>query len=81
MRDRLNYETNPELFNNIDQKLLSRIEKTMERRSWKDDFPKISKELESLAHNNTPEHVSEIYYYTDALEILYIADDIFLANY
>lgn len=73
----INRGNHPELFSNLEPKILSSIQKTMENHTWESDFPALKTELEKYGHNVTDEHVSELYYYTDALEIINIDNDAF----
>ena len=73
----INRETHPELFSNLDPKVLDSVKNTMENHTWESDFPTLKKELEVHGHNVTYEHVSELYYYTDALEIMNLDSDAF----
>lgn len=66
----INPGTHPELFSNLDSKILSSVEKTMKNHTWYRNFPALKIELKEHGHNLTEEHVSELYYYTDALEIM-----------
>lgn len=81
LKEMLNDSTHPELFSDLNPVLLSKVLNTMKKHSWESDFPTISKELETNAQDNTPEHVSEIYYYTEALEILHLGDEKFSVDY
>ncbi|MHB8357961.1 MAG: hypothetical protein ACYDCP_00445 [Thermoplasmataceae archaeon] len=73
----INRDSHPELFSNLEPNILSSVQKAMKNRTWKDDFPRLKKELEEHGHNVTDEHVSELYYYTDALEIMNVDNDAF----
>lgn len=73
----INRETHPELFSNLEPEIVSNVKKTMENHTWESDFPALKKELEKHGHNITDEHVSELYYYTDALEIMNVDSDAF----
>jgi hypothetical protein len=68
----INHDSHPELFSNLEPKILSSVQKTMKNHTWKNDFPILKKDLEEHGHN-----VSELYYYTDALEIMNIDNDAF----
>jgi hypothetical protein len=49
----------------------------MENHTWERDFPILKDEMEEHGHKVTYEHVSELYYYTDALEIINANSDAF----
>jgi hypothetical protein len=73
----INRENHPELFSNLDPKILASVKKTMENHTWERDFPILKDEMEEHGHKVTYEHVSELYYYTDALEIINANSDAF----
>lgn len=73
----INRDSHPELFSNLEPKILSSVQKTMKNHTRKNDFPILKKDLEEHGYNVTKEHVSELYYYTDALEIMNIDNDAF----
>ena len=73
----INRANHPELFSNLDPKILASVQKAMENHTWGRDFPILKNELEEHGHKVTYEHVSELYYYTDALEIMNADSDSF----
>ena len=75
MAMKMNEKTHPEIFSNLDSSLLSKVFKIVKGRTWEKDFQSLTRELEKQAHNFTDEHVSELYYYIDALKIMNMNDD------